>query len=946
MAKKFQRVVDIPDDEIVTPEDVNQAISAVVDAFRKVDTQIVGKIDATEQSLREGTQRVDQKVEAIDKIFSAKTANLARSINEMELKHGKDGKDADEKRIVKEVLAQIPVPADGKDGSQDSAEDIRNKLELLDGEDRLDKKAIRGLEDYDSVLEFSKRPIAPQILSGASGIKEIRAGSGVTIDNTVLGYPTISATGSGSGTVTDVSIVSANGLAGTVATSTTTPAITLSTTVNGLVKGNGTALSAAVANTDYQVPITLTTTGSSGAATFDGTTLNIPQYSGGGGSGDVVGPASATDGAPALFDGTTGKLLKNSTPTGTGNPVLQTAPTFATSITGSYLTASEILITDGSKNIVSAPVATYPSLTELTYVKGVTSAIQTQIDTKEAALTFSTGLTRTVNTITANISTGIAGSQTIYGGTAANEDLTIEGTSHATKTSSYVILQPSGGNVGIGTTTPLSKLSIVHGSSYVSANAALSLISSSDPNRSMYAGYDNSLNAGFIQAIEQNVAFRPLLLNPNGGNVGIGTTTPTSPLSVSGTLGSTPIVYIGSPGTSQALSMGTWYGGATSNSWIEASPLVLNPSGGGNVGIGTVSPNYTLHIETLGNGSTIGTGNWDDAVNLFVGSGYNGGVAYNTGNQIAAISSWTGEAGLTLMVNNVYGWLQAVDSSGNFQLRRGFAGQGGTAISVNTAGNVGFANTSPSALLTLGTAGTKAGTLSLAGGTSGVITLQTAAAAGTYTLTLPTTDGNASEFLQTDGSGVLTWAVPTGTGANTALSNLASVAINTTLVSDTDNTDDIGTSSVFWRTGYFKTSIELGATDTTIARSAAGVIAVEGVDVVNTTTAQTVTNKRNQPRTASSTSNANLDPDLATANVYYRTTQTVGLTIGAPTGTPVIGETIAIYVDSAGAQTLTFNATYIPFGAAFPASTTAGKTLMMTAQYNGTNWKTLWANQV
>ncbi len=59
-----------------------------------------------------------------------------------------------------------------------------------------------------------------------------------------------------------------------------------------------------------------------------------------------------------------------------------TAPTFATSITGSYLTASEILITDGSKNIVSAAVATYPSLTELTYLKGVTSAIQTQINTK------------------------------------------------------------------------------------------------------------------------------------------------------------------------------------------------------------------------------------------------------------------------------------------------------------------------------------------------------------------------------------------------------------------------------------------------------------------------------------------------------------------------------------------------------------------------------------
>src|SRR3990167_5924993 len=68
--------------------------------------------------------------------------------------------------------------------------------------------------------------------------------------------------------------------------------------------------------------------------------------------------------------------------TGSGSLVFGTAPTFATSITGSYLTASEILITDASKNIVSAAVATYPSLTELTYLKGVTSAIQTQLGTK------------------------------------------------------------------------------------------------------------------------------------------------------------------------------------------------------------------------------------------------------------------------------------------------------------------------------------------------------------------------------------------------------------------------------------------------------------------------------------------------------------------------------------------------------------------------------------
>ena len=61
-------------------------------------------------------------------------------------------------------------------------------------------------------------------------------------------------TTNGSGTVTSASVVSANGFAGTVATDTTTPAITLSTSITGVIKANGTALSAATAGTDYLAP--------------------------------------------------------------------------------------------------------------------------------------------------------------------------------------------------------------------------------------------------------------------------------------------------------------------------------------------------------------------------------------------------------------------------------------------------------------------------------------------------------------------------------------------------------------------------------------------------------------------------------------------------------------------------------------------------------------------
>lgn len=60
-------------------------------------------------------------------------------------------------------------------------------------------------------------------------------------------------------------------------------------------------------------------------------------------------------------------------------------------------TASRILATDGSKNIDTLNTATYPSLTELSYVKGVTSAIQTQLGNKQpldADLTSWAGVTR------------------------------------------------------------------------------------------------------------------------------------------------------------------------------------------------------------------------------------------------------------------------------------------------------------------------------------------------------------------------------------------------------------------------------------------------------------------------------------------------------------------------------------------------------------------------
>jgi len=65
----------------------------------------------------------------------------------------------------------------------------------------------------------------------------------------------------------------------------------------------------------------------------------------------------------------------------------------------------------------------------------------------------------------------------IYGSASANGDILIDGTSNATKTSSYVLLQSTGGNVGIGT---------------LSANHSLDILSTSSTTQSLNISQTNT----------------------------------------------------------------------------------------------------------------------------------------------------------------------------------------------------------------------------------------------------------------------------------------------------------------------------------------------------------------------------------------------------------------------------------------------------------------------
>jgi hypothetical protein len=57
---------------------------------------------------------------------------------------------------------------------------------------------------------------------------------------------------------------------------------------------------------------------------------------------------------------------------------------------------SSILSTDVSRNITALSTTTYPSLTELSYVKGATSLLQDQIDSKQATIVSGSTLSNTI----------------------------------------------------------------------------------------------------------------------------------------------------------------------------------------------------------------------------------------------------------------------------------------------------------------------------------------------------------------------------------------------------------------------------------------------------------------------------------------------------------------------------------------------------------------------
>lgn len=416
----------------------------------------------------------------------------------------------------------------------------------------------------------------------------------------VGGVPAWANATSSGGTVTSVSVVSANGLAGTVATPTTTPAITLSTTVTGVLQGNGTAISAATTtgtgavvlatspsliSPSLDTPTSLTLTNATGLPLTTGVTGVLPIANGGTNNssaytaGSVIfsnGTSLTQDNSEFFWDNTNFRLG-----IGTASP--------------------------GAKLVVSGTDNTTAALGALVVAENLSSSTNS-IAGFTASGNASSGSYVQIDLFSDGLGTSPLGTPSGGVGTVTNNPFAI-----FTDATPRIWVTASG-NVGIGTTSP-GYLLDVEGSNTTSAML-------------------NVVNSGSTTNLPTAQILAP---NLTAGQSSYWTVGKAASTNNSFTMG---FNYVGNGSASNYIGFGLY----------NQSPA-LNVLGNGNVGIGNnPSPTYTLDIL----GGNVGVATAGDGYRTKEGSNAKQGTAtLAAGTKVVSNTSVTASSRIFLTVQSL-----------------------------------------------------------------------------------------------------------------------------------------------------------------------------------------------------------------------------------------------------------------------------------------------------
>lgn len=155
--------------------------------------------------------------------------------------------------------------------------------------------------------------------------------------------------GTGGGSVTNVSVTTANGFEGTVSNPTTTPSITIKTSVTGILKGDGTGVSAAAAGTDFAGPT-------------NGTANQVLTSNGSGGFGTALTNSISIAGTGVGLGGTISRDTITGISSGTGLVKRTNTNTYSVATVGTDFvgptTGTSIQKADGSGGLTAAASGT------------------------------------------------------------------------------------------------------------------------------------------------------------------------------------------------------------------------------------------------------------------------------------------------------------------------------------------------------------------------------------------------------------------------------------------------------------------------------------------------------------------------------------------------------------------------------------------------------------